>query len=91
MVEYVARKKFQLRRKCHFEEEDEILNKNLNESLPDLKWSNYKLEITKNPPALFRAMSINLYCLKTSIAPISEITNRFIEKKIKAKSINRTD
>ena len=32
MVEYIARKKFKLRRKSHFEEEDEILNENLNES-----------------------------------------------------------
>ena len=35
LVEYIAGKKFKLRKKCHFE--DEILNENLNESLPDLK------------------------------------------------------
>ena len=37
MVEYIAGKNFKLRRKCHFEEEDEIFFLNLNESLPDLK------------------------------------------------------
>ena len=35
VVEYIARKKFKLYRKCHFEEEDEILNETLNDSLPD--------------------------------------------------------
>ena len=62
----IAGKKFKLSIKCHYEEEDAILNKNFNESLLDLKWSNNKWEILNThqfvPEPVGFLMSINRYC-----------------------------